>query len=276
MAELYKGKIPIIRRSLNEGFIRGDVPAELATGCIPRDFDQDPVLMGDSPAEMQLIQKTEWDTIYDERQATESGMEHIYLRGVKDGFTYLDQNGFPDCWFHSTAHAVMLDRLKQNLPFVRLNAVAGATMMNRLNGGWCGASMKWARENGIPVVGNGPGEWPYQTRSNHDTPELRASMKLHKVEEDWYDLGKREWEQTESELQLATAGFNNWPTPADYNAYGHSMCQVDWVRIESGSWGPLILNSWKGFGYFGLCVIPTSTARVDNACSLRSSTPSAK
>lgn len=273
MPELYKGKIPIIRRSLNEGFIRG-APDELSYGAIPRDFDIDPVAMGDSPDGMKLHEPSEWDALYDEQEAQESSLEHLYVRAGKPAFEFLDQDGFPDCWFHSTAHAMMLDRMKQNLPPVRFNAVAGATMMRQLNGGWCGLSMKFARENGVPVIGNGPGEWPYQSRSNHDTPELRAAMAKHKAVEDWYDLGRKEYDQKLSDKQLATCGFENWPAPVDFNDYSHSMCQLRKVRIERGAWGGLILNSWKGFGYFGLCVIPDTTSRPNNAVALRASTPS--
>lgn len=274
--ELYKGKIPIIRRSLNEGFIRGDAPKpdELSTGAIPRDFDLDPVVMGDSPSAMKLYDESEWDALFDEQEAQESSLEHLYLRGGKPAFEFLDQNGFPDCWAHSTAHAMMLNRMVQNLPPIRFNAVAVATMMRQTNGGWCGLSMKFARENGLPVIGNGPGEWPYQSRHGKDTPELRAAMAMHKAEEDWYDLGKKEWDQELSQRQMATCGFENWPVPRDYNDYSHSICGLRIVRIEKGAWGALDLNSWIQFGYFGLCVIPFTTTRANNAVALRSSTPS--
>lgn len=273
---LYKGKIPIIRRSLDEGFIRGSADITVCTGCIPRDFDVDPVALRDSPSAMKVIPRSEWDARFDEQEKEESSLEHLYLRGGKPAFEFLDQNGFPDCWAHSTAHCVMLDQMKQNLPVKRLNAVAVATMLRQTNGGWCGLSMKFARENGYPEVGTGPGQWPYQSRKGHDTPELREAMKKHMAEEDWYDLGSREFQQELSDDQLATCGFNLQPAACDYiMTYGHSMCQLRVVRLEPGAWGRLTLNSWNGFGYFGLCVIPFSTARVDNAVALRFSTPNA-
>lgn len=275
MAELYLNKIPIIRRSLNDGFIRGtpdDVPS---TGAIPRDYDIDPVAMGDSPASMVLIDPSEYDARYEEQHREESSLLHMYLRGDKPAFDLLDQNGFPDCWAHSTSHAMMLDRVKNNLPVVRFNAVAVATLLRQTNGGWCGLSMKFARENGLPVIGTGPGQWPYQSRNGKDTPELRANMAKYKSEEDWYDLGHREYDQKLSDQQLATCGFNNWAAPVDYNAYGHSMCSLGKVRIEAGAWGLAILNSWAGFGYYGLCIIPDSTTRPNNAVALRSSTATA-
>ncbi len=274
MVALYKGKIPIIERDLNEGFIRGDAPTELGFGCVPRDYDIDPPLMGDSPDAMKIVDPGDWDAKFDEDEANESSLEHLYLRNGTPAFENLDQNGFPDCWTHSTAHAIMLDRLKQHLPVLRLNAVAVATMIGQLDGGWCGLSMKWARENGYPLAGTGPGQWPSLTRDKrYDTPELRANMKLHKAEEDWYDLGRREWDQKLARNQLVTCSFNNQPFPIDYNRYSHSMCGVRMVRIEAGAWFPLILNSWKGFGYHGLAVLAGTLP--DNAVALRASTASA-
>lgn len=270
--ELFRGKIPIIRRSLNDGFIRGDAPASVSTGCIERDYDIDPVAMGDSPAGMVLIDASEDDARYDEQEAQQSSLEHLFLRGGKPAFVNLDQDGFPDCWAHSSPHCVMLNCMVQNIPIPKFNGVAIATMLRQTNGGWCGLSMKFIRENGCPVAGNGPGQWPYQSRNGKDTPELRAEMAKHKDEEDWYDLGRREWDQVLSTRQLATCSHNNWPAAVDYNAYGHSMCQLRRVRIEKGRWGKLTLNSWLGFGYYGLCVIPDDVANPNNAVALRTST----
>lgn len=271
MAELYKGKIPVITRDLNEGFIRGTPDHEPATGCVPRDYSIDPVEMRDSPGQMVLDDPGVWQAEYDKAEAAESSLEHIYLRAAEAGaFEFLDQNGFPDCWAHSTAHAIMLDRLKQNLPYVKLNAVAVATLMRQTNGGWCGLSMKFARENGYPVVGDGPGQWPYQSRRGSDTPELRASMAKHKDLKDWYDLGRAEYDQALSKAQIVTCLNDDFPVPSDYNRFSHSMLSLRYIPKYDGF---LTLNSWQGFGYHGLCVLKGMTP--DNAVALRSSTPSA-
>lgn len=274
MPELYRGKIPVVRRDLNEGFIRGTpAPEHISFGAIPRDFDADPVLFRDLPGGMQLIDPSEWDARYDEQEATKSSLEHYYLPGdgTRPAFEFLDQNGFPDCWAHSPAHAMMFGYLIAGLPVPKLNAVAAATLMGRTDGGWCGLGMKFAREKGFPVCGTGPGEWPYQSRRGNDTPELRASMARHKAAEDWYDLGRQEWDQKLTTRQLATCLFNNNPSPSDYNRFGHSMLSVRWVRIAAGEWGILTLNSWQGFGYHGLCVLAGMVP--DGACSLRVVTP---
>lgn len=278
MPDLYKGKIPVIRRDLNEGWMRGTPDEAPALGCVERDYDADPVEMRDSPSAMKLIPEGDWDAHYEAGEEAEDSLEHIHLRAAEAGkFEFLDQSRFLDCWTHSTGHAIMLDRLKQGLPYVRLNAVAVATMLGRTNGGWSGLSMKFARDHGYPVAGTGPGEWPYQSRAGRDTPELRASMAKFRGLEDWYDLGRREWDQTLTKQQLATCLFNNNPSPSDYNRAGHAMISLRLVRIERGSWGWLTLNSWKGWGYLGLGVLSVSDGWVpNNAVSLRSSTPSAK
>lgn len=274
MPDMYKGKIPVIRRDLNEGFLRNDVDTRhFSTGCVPRDFTIDPVEMRDSPSQMKVYNDSEWDALYDKGEELEDSLEHLYLRGGKPSFEFLDQNGFPDCWAHSTAHAVMADRMRQNLPPVRLNAVAVATLLNQTNGGWCGLSMKFVRENGIPEVGTGAGQWPYQSRRGSKTPELTAGMARYKGLEDWYDLGKAEYDQEMTNLQLATCLFNNHPAPSDYNRFGHSMLSMRLVRIARGDWGLLTLNSWDQFGYYGLCVL--AGMWPDGACALRSSVPSA-
>ena len=273
MADLYLGKIPVIYRSLNEGFIRGTPDHEPATGCLERDFSVDPVLMGDSPDGMAVIPSSEWDARHDEQIANKSGLLHLYLGPDLNApaFQFLDQNGFPDCWAHSTGHALMFDYLRQGLPVPRLNAVAVATLMRQTNGGWCGLSMKFARESGYPVAGDGPGQWPYQSRRGQDTPELRAAMARHKALSGWYDLGKQAYDQTLTEGQLATCGFENWPAPSDYNRFGHSMLTIGHARIEAGHWGRLTLNSWQGFGHHGLCVLAGMVP--DNAVALTAATP---
>ncbi len=274
--DFYKGSIPIIECDGPATDLSH--PKNQARGMVPRDYSIYPQEMFAPPDQMQVIPKTEWDARYDEQEATQSSLEHIYLNGPNGGpmFVNLDQNGFPDCWAHSTAHSIMLDRIAQNLPILRLQAVAVATMLHQTSGGWCGLSAKFARENGYPVEGTGPGQWPHGTRNTkYDTPELRANMALHKIEEDWVDLTKQVYDQNLTSLQLATCGFNNIPSPSDFNWWGHSVCQVRWVRIEAGSWGPLILNSWLNWGRHGLGVLRGSQAIANGAVATRVTSASA-
>ncbi len=276
MPDFYKGTIPILDSAVAA---HRDVlfPTDASFGAVPRDFNIDPPTMFASPSEMDVIPRSEWDARYDEQEATQSSLEHMYMSGPngEPAFVNLDQNGDGHCWGYSTGHAMMLDRLKQGLPLVRLNPHAIAAILNRLNGGWCGASAKFVREFGCPVQGNGPGEWPLHSNdTRYDTPACRAAMAKHRVTEDWLDLSKQIWEQSMKSAQLATCGFMNIPAPSDFSWWGHSVCQVRWVRIEAGSWGPLILNSWLGWGRHGLAVLRGSQAIADGAVAVRSSTAS--
>lgn len=268
--DLYKGKIPIINRSLNEGFIRGTAP-QVATGAVPRDFSVDPVEMRDSPDQMKTYKRSagEWDAIFDEQERFESTLLHQFLRGDKPAFEHLDQGQFPDCWYHAPAQAFMLACMRDMQSIIRPNAVAGATLLGRTNGGWSGLALKDMRDNGVPLMGDGPGEWPQWTRNRkYDTAEFRANRQKHKVLEDWYDLGRQVYDQELTADQIFTAISQNNPGSGDWNRFGHAMCIIGVVRIERGSWGPVVLNSWDQFGYFGVAILREMWP--DNAVVLRS------
>lgn len=274
MPDLWKNKIPIIRSSLDEGWLRqGDMPTFAATGAIPRDYDEDPPLMGDSPDGLKLLSDPELVEAFEEQENAQSSLEHMYMRTGSPAFRFADQGRFLDCWTHSTIHCHMFDRLKQNLEPIDFNGVAMATLMGKTRGGWSGLSLKFSREHGLPVTGTGPGEWPFQSRDGRDTPALRANMARFKAEEDWYDLGKREYDQELSRQQLLTLGSQNIPCGVDYNRFGHAMCQVRVVRIGN-VWSPMVLNSWKSWGYHGLGILYGMWP--DNAVALRASTPSSR
>jgi hypothetical protein len=271
MPDFYKGDIPILD---DFGSRRTDLthPKDFRMGLTPRDYGEHPEEMLAGPDTLQVIDRSEWDARYDEQEANESSLEHLFLRGGKPAFVSLDQNGHGYCWSYSTGTSLMLARLRNGLPLVRLNphSVAAIIKGGRDEGGWCGLSMKFVAEHGMAAEGGGPGEWPLHSRNlTHDTPATRAAMAKNKVLENVYDLTRREWDQQLTAAQLATCGFLNVPCPSDFNWWGHSVCQVRWVRVERGSWGPLILNSWKGWGRHGLAVLRGSQATANGAVATR-------
>lgn len=109
----------------------------------------------------------------------------------------------------------------------------------------------------------------------YDTPECRAQMVLHQPIEEWCDLTRQSYDQNLTMRQVATCGFMNIPGPRDYNWWSHSVCGVRWVRIEPGSWGQLILNSWLNWGRFGLAVLRGSQAICNGGLGIRMTTASA-
>lgn len=274
MPDLYKGCVPIID---TEGPATDfSHPYGMTFTCVPRDYAVQPASMFAQPDEMEQIPESEWDARYDEQEATKSSLEHLYLGPdlKSPAFVNLDQGQDGDCWAYSTGHALMLDRLKRGLPLVRLNPHGVAAMLNRPGtGGWCGLSGEFATAHGYPEEGTGPGQWPHWSHNKkYDTPELRAAMAKYRVTENWMDARQSAWDRNLTTRQQATNGFNNNPAPSDFNWWGHSVLQIRWVRIEKGSWGPLILNSWKGWGRFGLAVLQGRKATCDGGLAVRSTT----
>jgi hypothetical protein len=255
--DYYKGTIPILDDAPDAMALAHPGTGE-AYGAVPRDYAVQPETVGDDPSGLKIIDPSEWDARYDEQEAQQSSLEHLYLRGGKPAFENLDQNGHGYCWAYSTAQATILNRLRDNQPHVRLNphSVAAIIKKGRDEGGWCGLSAQFFREHGCAEEGNGPGQWPLHSRNlKLDTSECRAQMARHKNEEYWIDLTKSVYDQTLSVKALATCLFQNNACAIDLAAWGHSVCALRWVRVERGVFRPLILNSWKGWGRFGLAVL---------------------
>jgi hypothetical protein len=268
--DYYKGAIPILDPDTPEGrdylFPKGAV-----FGAVPRDYSIDPPTMKADPRGMATIARGDWDAYYDEQEAQESSLEHLFLRGGKPAFVNLNQGRDGDCWAYSTGHAMMLAALRDGrVPVARLNPHFIAAHLKRFDGGWCGASAKVVREVGCCEEGAGPDKWPLHS---HDTrlltPERLAAAGSHKSLEDWYDMARAEWDQEMRTELLATCGLTNVPCPSDFNFMSHSVCQVRWVRFEAGDWGPLYLNSWLNFGRFGLATLRGRQATADGAVGVR-------
>lgn len=203
----------------------------------------------------------------------------VYCAAVPNHTLLTRRNGSvlvsSNCWTYSTGHALMLQRLRDNQPLVRLNPHATAAIIKggRDEGGWSGLSAKFAREVGYAEEGTGSGQWPLHSRNlKYDTPELRANMAKHKVVEDYVDLTRSVYDQNLTFDQLATQLLLNNPCPVDFNWWSHAICAVRLVRVERGSYGILILNSWSGWGRFGLGVLQGSKSIPDGALCVRTST----
>jgi hypothetical protein len=279
MQSYYKSVIPIIDDSRDGHALqfpgKDGAGSPVGYGYVPRDFAVTPPnTFGSMPSEIQVYPDSDWDALYDEQEAQKSSLEHLYLSGSggEPAFVNLDQNGHGYCWAYSAGTALMLARLRDNQPLVRLNphSVAAIIKNGRDEGGWCGLSAEHIRRRGMAEEGNGPGQWPLHSRSlANDSPECRASSLKYTVTEDFVDLAKSVYDQNMTELQLATCLFNNLPGQVDFNHWSHSVGAVRWVRIERGSFGLLILNSWKGWGRHGLAVLQGSKRRPDGCVVTR-------
>lgn len=219
--------------------------------------------------DIPLIPRSEWDARIKEQTEQESSLEHLWLRQGKD---HLDQDGFGYCWAHSTTHAVMVQRCAAHQPFVPLSAFAVAAIIKhgKDEGGWCGLSAKFARENGIPDQKY----WPQGSTSlKYDTPEMRANMALHKINQDFVDVNKAVYDQNLTFDMLASCLFQNVPCPVDFNWWGHSVCAVR-ITKDSDGYGLRILNSWKGWGEQGFATLKGSRSKPDGALAIVSTLPS--
>lgn len=283
--DFYKGIIPIIDdtpEGRDFAFPSGFGSPTEGYGYVPRDLKVDPVEMfAEPPGSMELFDESEWDARYDEEEATKSSLEHLYLSGPNGTpvFVFREQNGNGYCWSYSTGNSLMLARLRQNQPLINLNphSIAAIVKGGRDQGGWCGQSAKFASEVGIAVEGTGPGQWPKHSRSlSNDNPTTRAEMAKHKVEESWMDLTRGVTDQRMTNRQIASCHFRGIAVPTDYMWWLHSVASLRTVRIERGSWGRLILNSWLGWGRHGLGVLRDSRMNADGAVAIRSTTASTK
>lgn len=232
-------------------------------GLVPRDYRIHPPEMFAPPSEMELIPESEYDARIAEQ------VKHRATAKDLVGWPSLDQGTEGYCWFYSSTGAVMYLRKLMNQPYVRLSAHAGACkIMNHVNrGAWCGLSAKFYREVGCPSVAF----WPEKSMSrSHDRPETWANAAKHKVSEEWVDLTRNVYDQNLTLRQIDTCSLLNIPMAWDFNWWAHSVFGCGLVKVEAGSYGRLIRNSWTDqWGDKGWAVLRGTKAIPDGAVALR-------
>jgi hypothetical protein len=245
-------------------------PPKVGFGLVPRDYNEYPEQMFAQPDEMELIPESEYDARIEEADREQSSLEHIRMRGNNGKMIEsLDQNGQGYCWAYSTTAGVMLLRAANNQPHVRLSAHAVGCMVKgfRDEGGWCGLSAQFQKDKGCPSVEH----WKEKSmaRSN-DKPATWENAALHRVTEDYVDLTKQVYDRNFTERQMATCLFNNTPCALDFNHWGHSVCGLRIVKVEAGSYGLLIWNSWTdAWGNKGMGILRGSKMIPNGAIAQR-------
>lgn len=237
-----------------------------ACGTVPRNYEITPM----RAVNMPLIPRSEWSDRIKEQVATKSRLSDVRNTGnAGQPIPSLDQNPWGYCWAHSTTHAVMILRAKDNQPYVPLSAFAvAATIKNgRDEGGWGAQSLEFATQRGIPDQKF----WPQKDASlSHGTAECWANAALHKPTEAWVDVSAPQWDRDLSFDQVATCLLTGVPVVGDFNWWGHSVCLLDLVEPTPGSFGVRIWNSWgDGWGEKGLAVVTGSKAIPDGATAPR-------
>lgn len=241
-----------------------------------RGHDPDQVVkeMFAPPTDIKLVPRSEWSARCRERAEQRTGLR--FLRGIGDGgrrIPSLDQNGQGYCWAYSTGMAIMMARLGAGQPYVRLSPHAVACKIKgfRDQGGWCGLSAQFARETGFPDES----VWPQKSMSRtHDTAATWANAAKHRITLDYADLTRSVWEQNLTLDQLASVLLTNQGAcMVDFNWWGHSVCAIDFIEVEPGSFGLVILNSWTDqWGDAGIGVLRGSRMVPDGAIAVRAVT----
>lgn len=230
---------------------------------------------GDAPGQLQIIPENEYPARIEEQEKTQSSLWHIRQYAANGSqMATLDQNGQGYCWAYSTTRCVMYLRALMNQPYKRLSAHAIGCMVKnfRDEGGWCGLSAEFHKTRGCPTVEH----WPEKSMSrSNDRPEVWTNAAGHVITEDWIDTSVAVYDRNLTFQQLATCLLLNIPCAVDFNWWGHSVCAVRLVRVEAGSYGIGIDNSWSdNWEDKGYAVLRGNKAIPDGAVGLRVATAS--
>lgn len=229
--------------------------------------------MFEPPSDIPLIPRSEWDARIKEQEERKSSLWHLRQYAANGSqMPTLDQNGQGYCWAYSVTRCVMYTRAVMNQPYVRLSAhgVACRVKAFRDEGGWCGLSAQFIRQNGVPSVA----AWPEKSMSRaNDNAASRENALLHKTLEEWVDLTKAAYDQNLTFDMVASCLLLNIPCALDFNWWGHSVCGIQLVKV-SGSYGVKIDNSWTdSWGELGTSVLTGQKMIPDGALAIRTSRP---
>lgn len=249
-------------------------------GTVPRDYAKAPFGCYEGErlyqaVEMPLIPRSEWPDRIKELVATKTQLSD-FCRAGNNGqpIPARDQNGRGYCWYHSGASAMIACRARDGLPYVDLSAYAGACMIKnfRDEGGWGAQGLDHQMKVGIPTSAF----WPQQSVSRaNDNPATWENAKLHRFTEGWIDLAQAQYDRNLTFEQVATCLLCRIPVIMDFNWWGHSVCGLDLVEVESGSFGVRIWNSWgDSWSDRGMGVLQGNKAIPNGATAPRVTTPS--
>ncbi len=234
-----------------------------------RDWKEHPEDFLAPPSEIKVYSKNDWSAMLAEKKAKKANLSDYRT------WDALDQNGQGFCWMYSGTGCVMVARSVGGQPYVRLSAHAGACLVKSFKdeGGWCGLGLKHLKDKGQPSIEF----WAEKSMDRrYNTPQTWENALLHRVTEDYVDLTRQVWDQNLAFEQVATCLLNNDPCCVDMNWWGHSICALDLVEIERGSFGLLILNSWSNaWGDKGTGILRGSKAIPDGAVCIRTVTAAA-
>jgi len=254
---------------INDGnfrkFLNENVDGEpVSYGCVRRDHGIQPPPM--QAVEFPLIPRSEWSDRIKGMVATQSRLSDLRLYGNNGGvIPSLNQNGQGYCWAYSTTMAVMMMRAKANAAYVPLSAHAVACKIKNFQdeGAWGALSQEFITKNGVPPQS----KWPQGSMNRaYDTDETWAEAKKYRITKGFVDLDRPVYDRNLSFAQVMTLLMNRIPVVADFMWWGHSVCLLDPVEIEPGSFGVRLINSWgDSWSDRGMGVLQGDKAVPDNA-----------
>lgn len=245
-------------------------PPGQSMGLVPRDFSAHPVgsYMCARAFDLPLATDAEIEAAIKRQAEEKSSPKDVFFRA---GMKPLDQDGQGYCWAYSTTSGVMISRVINGLPYVRLSAHMVACIIKgyRDQGGWNAQSVAFVAEHGVPSVEF----WPEKSMNRaNDNAVMRANAKEHQLVEfmDLDDGGPN------LKRQCATCLINNIVYASDHNWWSHSVLAA-YLR----KWGPdgrdfelEILNSWGEWSDRGWGILAGSKATPNGAIAIRASKPS--
>ena len=246
-------------------------PAGKGRGLVERDYSRQPMRAVDMP----LIPRGEWSDRIKELVRIKAQLSDVWRTGdAGKPIPHLDQGPWGYCWAHSATHAVMMARAINGLPYVPLSAfaVAATIKQGRDEGGWGALALDFIGKNGVPDQKY----WPQGSADlGHNTPDCWRNAANHKAGEAWADVAAPVYDRELSFDQVATCLLLGVPVVCDFRWWSHSVLAVDLVEVEPGSFGPRILNQWKGWGdEQGMAVLQGQRAIPSQAVALRTVTAS--
>lgn len=197
----------------------------------------------------------------------------VYCAAVPNSTLITRRNGTVlisgNCWNHSATMCAIMVRAVMNQPYVRLSAyMIGCLIKNyRDEGGWGAAALDFICKNGVASVET----WPEKSASrSNDTPEMRKEALKYRCSEAWVDLGDAVYSRNLTEDQAMTCLLNRIPLIGDFNWWGHSVCILDPVEVEPGSFGKRMINSWTdSWGDMGESILQGGKATLNGGAGLR-------
>lgn len=247
-----------------KGFGRGYEP-----DSVPKPIGTPRPLFGDAPDQLKELDDSALLAMTREAWETKSTLWHIRQYAANGSqMPTLDQNGQGYCWAYSVTRCVMYQRALMNQPYKRLSAHAVGCMVKNFQdeGGWCGLSLNFIRERGVPSIEY----WPEKSMSrSNDKPEVWENAKGNVITEGWFDENKQPYDMNMTMRQLRTCLALRIPCAADFGHWGHSVNLHTLKEIDGELW-PMGDNSWTdGWGDNGCFVLQGRKAIPDGCVAIR-------